>query len=77
MTATLSGPLCGWPRDRLLLWQNERDPGDLPDRLITAFEDAAGVELFYYAGHGQISAEDQLCLGLSRSRREPHRRAAT
>ena len=73
----LTGPLCGWPEDRILVISNERSPGDLPDRLITAFEDVADVALFYYAGHGQIDMEDQLCLSLVASRTEANRRAAT
>lgn len=77
MTGLLSGPLCGWPRDRLLLVENEHSPGDLPDRLITAFDGARDVALFYFVGHGQIAPDDQLCLGLARSRSDPNRRAST
>ena len=77
MVGLLTGPLCGWPDDRLLVLANQRDLGDLPDRIITAFEDATDVALFYYVGHGQIDMDDQLCLGLARSRAEPNRRAAT
>ena len=76
-TALLAGPLCGWPQDRMLLLPDERSPGDLADRLVTAFEDVTDVALFYYVGHGQIDNEDQLCLALRESRPEPHRRAAT
>jgi WD40 repeat protein len=77
MVSMLAGPLCGWPESRLLVLDNKRDPGDLADRLITAFEETADVVLFYYVGHGQIDPDDQLCLGLRRSRPEPNRRAAT
>jgi len=77
MAGLLTGPLCGWPRDRLLLVENEPSPGDLPDRLITAFDGISDVALFYFVGHGQISPDDQLCLGLVQSRPEPNRRAAT
>src|SRR5271154_1511839 len=77
MTGMLTGVLCGWPRERLLVIENERHPGDLPDRLITAFEDTSDVAMFYYVGHGQIDADDQLCLGLVRSRPDPRRRAST
>jgi hypothetical protein len=73
----LAGPLCGWPRDRMLLLADQRSPGNLADRLVTAFEDITDVALFYYVGHGQIDNEDQLCLALGESRPEPHRRAAT
>ena len=68
MAGLLTGPLCGWPRDRLLLMENEPSPGDLPDRLITAFDGISDVALFYFVGHGQIAPDDQLCLGLVQSR---------
>jgi hypothetical protein len=77
MAALLTGPLCGWPPDRALTLENRRDLGGLADRLITAFEDVTGVALFYYVGHGQIDLDDQLCLGLTGSRTEANRRAAT
>ena len=77
MAALLTGPWCDWPQDRVITVENERDPGGLPDRLITAFEKVTGIALFYYAGHGQIDLDDQLCLGLTGSRLEPNRRAAT
>jgi hypothetical protein len=77
MVGLLTGPLCGWSEDRMLVLANERGPGDLPDRVITAFEDVTDVALFYFVGHGQIDAEGQLCLGLADSRTEPNRRAAT
>jgi WD40 repeat protein len=73
----LAGPLCGWPRERLLPLANKASPGSLPDRLITAFDGISDVALFYYVGHGQISPDDQLCLGLVQSRPDPNRRAAT
>ena len=72
----LTGPLCGWPSDRVLVMGNEPGPGDIPDRLITAYN-GVDVALFYFAGHGQIAADNQLCLGLTQSRPEWNRRAAT
>jgi hypothetical protein len=77
MVDLLTGPLCGWPRDKLFAFSNERSPGDLADQLITAFEDVTEIALFYYVGHGQIDSDDQLCLGLVNSRTEANRRAAT
>ena len=77
MAGVLSSDLCGWPRDKISLFSNETGPGDLPDRLITLLEEAHDVALFYFVGHGQIDLDDQLCLGLVGSRKEPHRRAAT
>jgi hypothetical protein len=77
MERLLAGPLCGWPRDRMLVLPNVPSPGDLPDQLITAFDDVTDVAVFYFVGHGQIAPDDQLCLGLAQSRPEPNRRAAT
>ena len=77
IVSLLTGPFCGWPQNRLWVLAGGRDPGDIPDRLITEFEDVADVALFYYVGHGQIDMDDQLCLGLTRSRTEANRRAAT
>jgi len=77
MARLLSGPLCGWPAERLLRFENERSPGEIPDQLITAFDGIRDVALFYFVGHGQLSPDDQLCLGLGLSRPEANRRAAT
>jgi hypothetical protein len=77
MVGLLTGPLCGWPRDRLSGWENVLTPGDLADNLIAEFEVVSDVALFYYVGHGQIDADDQLCLALKRSRTDAHRRAST
>lgn len=77
MAGLLTGPLCGWPREQVLMLANEPSPGDLPDRLITAFDGISDIAVFYYVGHGQISPDDQLCLGLVQSRKEANRRAAT
>jgi hypothetical protein len=56
---------------------NERNPGSLGDRIITAFEDAGDIALFYYVGHGQVGDSDQLGLGLPDTRTEYSRRAVT
>ena len=77
MSNLLTSGLCGWPKGQVSVIRNEQGPGNLPDRLITLFEDAADVALFYFVGHGQVDIEDQLCLGLVGSRTEPHRRAST
>jgi WD40 repeat protein len=75
--ALLTGPLCGWPRDRVTVIANVPDPDGIPDRLVTAYDGVDEVALFYFVGHGQISASDELCLGMTRSRSEPNRRVTT
>ncbi len=77
MTKLLTGPLCGWPPDRLLRLDSNSSPSDIHDQLIRALQPVADVALFYYVGHGQIGEGDQLCLTLSRTSTEFHRRHAT
>jgi WD40 repeat protein len=77
MHRLLTGPLCEWPRNRVEVITDRRQPGDLPDRLIDLYSQARDVALFYYVGHGQLDEEDELCLALVDSRRQAERRAAT
>jgi hypothetical protein len=77
MVSLLTGPLCGWPEDRVTILRNRRSLDPIPDQLITEFEQATDVAMFYYVGHGQIDTDDQLCLALGGSRTEANRRAAT
>jgi hypothetical protein len=77
VASILTSDLCGWPRKQISIFNNEPRPADLPDRLITLFEDAKDIALFYFVGHGQVDIEDDLCLGLAGSRLEAHRRAST
>lgn len=77
MHGLLTGPLCGWPADRVELILNERAPGDLPDRLVDLYVDATDVALFYYVGHGQPDPKDRLCLSLVDSRDQAERRWTT
>ncbi|MGD0699011.1 MAG: tetratricopeptide repeat protein [Trebonia sp.] len=77
MISLLTGPLCGWPRERITTLANLSGPGDIPDQLITAFESTTDVALFYYVGHGQIDRQDELCLGLAASSSEPNHRTTT
>jgi amino acid transporter len=77
MEALLTGDLCGWPRDRVRVFADERRPGDLPDQLVELYEDVRDVALFYFVGHGQVDPADSLCLGLVESRVEAPRRKTT
>ena len=77
MAELLKSSLCGWPDDRLSLFPNERSSSNLPDRLISIFEDASDVALFYFVGHGLLDDQDELCLTLCDSRGEMSRRATT
>lgn len=77
MYGLLTGPLCGWPADRVEHFHNEPTPGDLPDRLVDLYQNVSDVAFFYYVGHGQPDLRDQLCLGLVGSRIQAERRATT
>ncbi|HEY1627941.1 MAG TPA: caspase family protein [Streptosporangiaceae bacterium] len=77
MEDLLTGPLCGWPPDRVTVIANEPGPGNIPDRLVTAHAGVHDVALFYFVGHGQIAPDDELCLGMRDSRPEANRRAST
>jgi len=77
MHRLLTGPLCGWPDDRVTVIGEQRLPADLPDQLVDLYIHATDVALFYYVGHGQIDDEGQLCLGLVGSRLQTERRATT
>lgn len=77
MYGLLTGPLCGWPVERVHVFTDQRVPGDLPDRLVDIFSSAHDIALVYYVGHGQPDLEDRLCLGLVDSRLEPERRYTT
>lgn len=77
MVGLLTGPLCGWPEDRVTVLRNRDRPGDIQDELIRHFSDVKDVALFYFVGHGQIDPQDQLCLGLTETVTVPARRAST
>ena len=77
MTALLTGPLCGWPRNRVTTRLNWRTPATAHQRLIEAYKDAGDVALFYFVGHAQPDDNDALCLGLPGSSDKPHLRAAS
>ena len=59
----LTGPLCGWPAERVEVLRNPARRGHLPDRLMDSFSGIADVALFCFVGHGQLH-EDELCLAL-------------
>lgn len=79
MRALLTGPLCGWPADRVTVIVNRLDPGGRRDQLVELFSDTGsdGIALFYYVGHCQPDDQGRLCLGLMRSRADHDRRAST
>ncbi|WP_329314898.1 caspase family protein [Streptomyces sp. NBC_01262] len=76
MAALLTGPLCGWPTDRVHTVRNARRRGNLPDRLMHMFDGVTDTALFYFTGHGQLH-DDELCLALRQSPTAGPRRLTT
>jgi hypothetical protein len=70
MEGLLTGPLCGWPKDRVALIRNRRNCGDLPHRLMRLYQGLTDVALFYFVGHGHIY-DDELCLAMGDSPVKP------
>ena len=64
----LRSPLCGWPKDRVRVWEKDevRRSDRLPDQLMEAFDGVQDIALFYFVGHGQLY-DDELCLALQES----------
>ncbi|MCX5357937.1 caspase family protein [Streptomyces sp. NBC_00124] len=54
MARLLTGPLCGWPKQRVEVWREPRRRDRLPDQLMRAFDGVVDVALFYFVGHGQL-----------------------
>jgi hypothetical protein len=77
MNGLLAGPVCEWSGTSIRIFENLRRPGDLADDLVSWFQSAHDVALFYFVGHGLIDDEDQLCLALGETVTDAHRRATT
>jgi hypothetical protein len=77
MRALLASPSCGWPKDRIVEFADLRRPGNLPDVLARHFAEASDIALFYFVGHGLLDSRDQLCLAMSETSPERHRRPTT
>ncbi|MGH3546740.1 MAG: caspase family protein [Pseudonocardiaceae bacterium] len=73
MAGLLTGPLGGWPAQRLEMLRNPRQCDRLPDRLMELFDGVVDVALFYFVGHGQLHG-DELCLALGHSPKDTARR---
>ncbi|MET8051539.1 caspase family protein [Streptosporangium sp. NPDC005286] len=76
-SSLLTGPLCGWPSERISVISDVERLGDLPDQLVELFDSVKDVALFYFVGHGLFGSDDQLCLGLGHSRSDAVRRKTT
>ncbi|MDG4797898.1 caspase family protein [Micromonospora sp. WMMD1082] len=73
----LTGPLCGWPADRVVVIRDPRNRAELEPRLIDLIEPVTDVLLFCYIGHGQVAYNDDLSMGLVETSNERTKRGAT
>jgi len=57
--------LCGWPRDRVILFPDPENGGRFAQQLRRIAENTTGVLLVYFVGHGTITRRGELCLTLT------------
>ncbi|WP_410650548.1 caspase, EACC1-associated type [Amycolatopsis sp. cmx-4-54] len=76
MARLLTGPLCGWPEDRVQVVGGMPRRNDLPDRLMEWYDGVEDIAVFYFVGHGQLH-NDELCLALPESPAGGPRRLTT
>jgi len=71
MLDLLTSDLCGWPRDRISLFENLPNPADLARGLVRAVREAEDVLLVYYVGHGMLTMTGDLVLALGDTEADP------
>ncbi|ADP80474.1 peptidase C14 caspase catalytic subunit p20 [Pseudofrankia inefficax] len=67
----LTGPLCGWPSEKVDVFLNENALGDLSFKLAKMIVETSDVLFFYYVGHGQSTLNEDLCMGLVDTSADP------
>ena len=71
MLDLLTSDLCGWPRNRVSLFEDLANPADLARGLVRAVREAEDVLLVYYVGHGMLTMTGDLVLALSDTEADP------
>jgi len=71
MLDLLTSDLCGWPRDRISLFEDLPNPADLARGLVRAVREAEDVLLVYYVGHGMLTMAGDLVLALRDTEADP------
>ena len=64
MLDLLTSDLCGWPRDRVDVFEDVAAPSDLARNLVRAVRGAETMLLVYYVGHGLLTMKGHLALAL-------------
>ncbi|WP_043630946.1 caspase family protein [Nonomuraea candida] len=66
LRSVLTDPyLCGWPAYGVSVLHNEGDSRVVAQRIRQAARETTGVLLLYFAGHGLLTPEGELCLALA------------
>ena len=69
MRSLLVNPmLCGWQPEMITVIADPSSASDLAGRITDLAEEATGVLLVYYVGHGVLSTRGELCLTVTSSR---------
>lgn len=77
MKELLTGPLCGWPADRVTTLVDLDTSSELASRVVDVLGDVEDVLLLYYVGHGLRTSEGQLALAVGQTNPHPELRAHT
>jgi hypothetical protein len=64
MLDLLTSDLCGWPRDRVDVFEDVAAPSDLARNLVRTVRGAETMLLVYYVGHGLLTMKGHLALVL-------------
>jgi hypothetical protein len=64
MRSLLVNSLCGWPKNRISIFENAHSTGGIKVQLAQQIRDASDVLFVYYVGHGQPTLSEDLCMGL-------------
>jgi hypothetical protein len=77
MRDLLTGPLCGWPPDRVAVFEDNTSSDRLDQQIAALIHDTTDVLLFYYVGHGQLLDGEHLGLALVDTHAQPKMRHTT
>ena len=77
MRELLTGPLCGWPAERVTTLVDLDTSSELASRVVDVLGDVEDVLLLYSVGHGLRTGEGQLALAVGQTDPHPELRAHT
>ncbi|HEY0694324.1 MAG TPA: caspase family protein [Kribbella sp.] len=77
MRDLLVGPRCGWPEDRVTVFEDMVEGGGIERQTAALIHDVKDVLLFYYVGHGQLLDGEDLGMALVDTEHDPRMRSST